>query len=402
MPTGLSRLRVKNYRSLADVELPLAPINVFFGPNGAGKSTLLDTVWFIRGCALRSVPLASADRDHGIGLLFDGAEEGSSIALGLQTDRVEYELTLQFSAGRIEPFAGERLYSRVLDRVLIDRRPGATKADFCHVSFDYKMYPIELREPEKLSLPRYLDFTSSEEATELDRVLHYVRLYHSRSFDLYGLKEHGSPSGYETWVWPRGENLWSVLRNLEGRRRLDDRYETIMRFMAACFPHSFDGIVIEPTSPTTLYARFLEKGRSREILASGVSDGHLQMLILLTALFSDGRDRYSMLLIDEPETSLHPWALAVLAKAIQHAAGSWGKQILLATHSPVLISQFDPEETLTIESREGRANLARLSEIPGIQDLLEQYATGTLYMSELIAGQSQPESPSPQVGGIAR
>ncbi|MEJ7637713.1 MAG: AAA family ATPase, partial [Singulisphaera sp.] len=185
-------------------------------------------------------------------------------------------------------------------------------------------------------------------------------------------------------------------------RLLDDRYDTIMQFMADCFPHSFVGIVIEPTTPTTLYAKFVEKGRSGEILASGVSDGHLQMLILLTALFSDGRDRYSMLLIDEPETSLHPWALAVLAKAIRHAAESWGKQILVATHSPVLISQFDPDETLTIESREGRANLARLSEIPGIQDLLEQYATGTLYMSELIAGQSQPESPSPQAGGIAR
>ena len=45
--------------------------------------------------------LASTDRDHGIGLLFDGADEGDSILLKLATDRVEYELTLSLSAGRM-------------------------------------------------------------------------------------------------------------------------------------------------------------------------------------------------------------------------------------------------------------------------------------------------------------
>ena len=76
MPTRLQSIHVRNYRSLADVTLDLEPVNVLFGPNGAGKSTLLDTIWFVRDCAIRSVALASSDRDHGIGLLFDGADEG--------------------------------------------------------------------------------------------------------------------------------------------------------------------------------------------------------------------------------------------------------------------------------------------------------------------------------------
>ncbi len=120
MATRLKSIQIQNYRSLADVTLALEPVNVLFGPNGAGKSTLLDTIWFVRDCAIRSVEMASADRDHGIGLLFDGADEGDSIRLKLTSDRVEYELTLSMSAGRIDPFAGERLFSLDHQRVLFD------------------------------------------------------------------------------------------------------------------------------------------------------------------------------------------------------------------------------------------------------------------------------------------
>ena len=146
-----------------------------------------------------------------------------------------------------------------------------------------------------------------------------------------------------------------MLRNLESKRRLDERYETIIGYMRKAFPRSFDDLQFEQTGPNSLYAQFIEKGRRQPIQASGVSDGHIQLLILLTALFSEGRDRFSLLLIDEPETSLHPWALAVLAEAMIEAANRWNKQILMATHSPVLISQFDPDQILSVETSDGRS-----------------------------------------------
>ncbi len=389
MPTRLKTIQIKNYRSLADVSLALEPVNVLFGPNGAGKSTLLDTIWFVRDCAMRSVELASTNRDHGIGLLFDEADEDDSIRLKLATDQIEYELVLSMSAGRIEPFAGERLFSLERGRVLFERRAGTSKAEFFHIRLD-QAATFDLREPEKISLGRYLDYEPDcEEATELDRILHFVHFFHSRSLSLWALKERGSTTGFETWVRGRGDNLWSVLRNLEGRRQLDDRYATIMTYMAEAFPN-FDGLVIEPSSPNTLYASFLERGRRKPILASGISDGHLQLLILLTALFSEGRDRYSLMLIDEPETSLHPWAIAVLAKAIKEATERWGKQVILATHSPVLISQFDPDQILTVEQEDGRTRMTRLSEVEEIKDLLQEYAPGSLYMSEMVGAQSKP------------
>ncbi len=383
--SGLTRIHVKNYRALADVELDVGPINVVFGPNGAGKSTLLDTLYFFRDCAIRGVEVATSERGHGIGILWDGAVEDQGIEVELAAGGVTYGLSFSLSAGRIEPFPGERLQSSSRTDVLIDRSPGSNKAALYHKDIRQSP-PIALREPEKLSLGLFLDFNrGDEEAGYLDRLLHYVRLYHSRSFHLWRIKQTGSESSHETRLWDFGNNAWSVLRNLQDKQNIDARYATIMQYMAEAFP-AFDGIVLEQTGPTSVYAQFQEKGRRDAIFASGVSDGYLQLLLLLIALFSEG-ERESVLLFDEPETSLHPWALTVFAKAVKAAAEGWNKQVFLATHSPVLISQFEPGDILVAGIEEGRARFERLSEMDQVQELLEEYAAGSLYMSEAIAPQ---------------
>jgi len=384
---GMTHLKVTNYRSLADISIELKSLNVLFGPNGSGKSTLLDTIWFFRDCAIRGVELASSERSHGIGILWDGAEDGAQISICLANDKVEYSLTFGLSEGRIESFAGERLHSKSRDMALIERSVGSDKASLFDVTMDQSA-TFTLREPEKLSLSRYLDYDAkNHEADELDRLLHFFRFYHTRSFFLYRLKTQGSEGSHEIRLWDRGDNAWSVLRNLHDKRNVDDRYDTIVGFMRESFP-SFDDLVLEQTGANSVYASILEKGRRKPIRASGVSDGHLQMLLLLTALFSEG-DRDAVILFDEPEISLHPWALAVVAKAIKLATGKWNKQVFVATHSPVLVSQFDAENILAMELDEGRSRPMRLSRMEEIKDLLEEYGAGSLYMSEMVASQSK-------------
>ncbi|HEY7425412.1 MAG TPA: AAA family ATPase [Gemmataceae bacterium] len=397
MATRLAQLKVKNYRSLAELSLEIGSINVLFGPNGSGKSTLLDTIWFFRDCAIRGVELASSTRSHGIGILWDGAGEGEHISIALATEEVEYRLQFGLSSGRIEPFAGEHLRSLRHDTALIARTVAADKATLFHSALGHTV-PATLREPEKLSLGLYLDFNQGDQASaELDRLLHFVRSYHSRSFFLHRLKSQGSESSHETRLWERGDNAFAVLRNLHDRKSTDDRYDTIMRFMTESFP-AFDGLVLQQTSPTTVYASFREKGHRKEIHASGVSDGHLQMLLLLTALFSEGPVRQAVLLFDEPEVSLHPRALSVFAKAVKEAAEYWNKQVLIATHSPVLLSQFDVPHALATSVEDGQTHLTRLSDMEGVQDLLDQYAVGSLYMAEVIGAQAN-SSPQPAETG---
>lgn len=392
MSSRLVRLEIHNFRSLADVNIKVDTLNILFGPNGAGKSTFLDTVWFVRDCAIRGVDAASSDRSHGIGALWDGADQGANISIKLETELAEYEVSFGYSSGRIEPFVGEILYSKKRDIRLIDRRIGSAKAEFYHMNIKENM-PSILREPEKLALTRYLAFQdNSEEAMEIDQLLRFVHFYHSRAANLYWLKKRGSETNYQTWLIGRCENLWSVLRNLHDRRGIDERFDMILEFMKESFP-TFRNLIIEQTGPQTVYGSFLEEGLRQPINASGVSDGHLQMLIHLTSLFSEGKGRESLIMLDEPEISLHPYALAVLAKAVNLAAREWNKQIFIATHSPVLISQFEPINILAAETNgAGKTILNRVSEMENIKDLLEEYATGSLYMAELIAPQSVSSS----------
>lgn len=386
--TGLLSIKIENFRSLADIEIKTDPLNVLFGPNGAGKSTFLDTIWFIRDCMQKGVDTASSERSHGIGILWDKAEEGANVSITLTTQSAEYQLHFGYSSGRIEPFVGERLFSKPRNKILINRTIGSDKAQFHHENMD-DMAQVTLREPEKLAINRYLDLEQdSSEALEIERILHFSRYYQSRQSLIYRLRTVGSETSYQTSLWERCENLWSVLRNLKDKRGVDERYDTIIHFMKKAFK-TFDDLLIEQTGVSSVYGSFVEKGRNKPIKASGISDGHLQLLIHLTALFSEGAERYSLLMFDEPEISLHPWAIVVLANAIKMATESWNKQVFIATHSPILLSQFDPAQILAVEVDEaGKTVMHRVNQIEGIQDLLDQYAVGSLFMAQMIAPQS--------------
>ncbi|MDP7019308.1 MAG: AAA family ATPase [Pirellulaceae bacterium] len=388
MTTKLERVSIKNFRSLARVDsLELGNLTLLFGPNGSGKSTFLDSIWFVRDCAIQGVADASSRRSHGIGVLYDGADTNDeNIEIELATADVSYSLKFDLTNGRINPWPGETL--RAGNTVLIERSAGTDSATMYHSSIDQVVPVAQLREPDKLTLSPYLNFNPNDEnAGALDQLMHFVRFYHSRSFFLHQLKSRGSESSYHTHLYDRGQNLWSALRNIKEQAEIDKRYKTVMHFMAKAFP-SFQGIVFEQTGSSSVYASFREHGRREPINASGVSDGHLQMLLLLTALFSEGNNRSSLLLFDEPEISLHPWAISVLAEAMKVASEDWNNQVLVATHSPVLISQFAPSSILAAVVDEGATELRRVSEIAEVQDLLDDYATGSLYMSEMIAGQS--------------
>lgn len=385
----LVRLVVHNYRCLRDIDFTASSINVLFGPNGVGKSTFLDALWFVRDCASRGPAEAASSRQHGIGVLTDNAEPGDErIHIGIGTKSADYSVTFGYSSGRIEAFVGERLTSRPRNMALVNRIVGSDKAELYHEQMEQTI-SIKLRDPEKLALSNYLLFSEPrDDATEIDSLLKSLHFYASRAVNLYQLRVLGSESSVHTYPWERWQNLWSALRNLSSRRAIDDRFDTIIAYMRKAFPGSFKDLVLEQIGADRVGCSFVEQGRRAPIQASGVSDGHIQLLGLLTALFGDSRGRSSLLLFDEPETSLHPHAIAVFAEAAGEAAAHWDRQIFVATHSPVLISQFDPKEVVVAEAGQDRATaLRRVSEIAEIHDLLEHYAVGSLYMSENVGPQ---------------
>lgn len=395
MPGQLRTISVRNFRCLKDVVVNARPINVLFGPNGIGKSSFLDAVWFVRDCAIRGTETASSDRHHGIGVLWDGAEPDARIEITLGSELAEYTVSFGYSSGRIEPFVGEQLRSLSREKVLVDRKIGSDSAIFYHEAMHQDMQ-VKLREPEKLAFTNYLLFCDpSEETEEMDDIFRSVHLYTSRSVELYRLRRLGSESSQHTFLYDRWQNLWSALRNLHGRQARDSRYPTIAKYMREAFPRSFSDLEFEPIGADRVTANFIEKNRRQPIQASGVSDGHLQMLGLLASLFGDSQRRFDLVMFDEPETSLHPHAISVFAEAVKDAARTHNTQVFISTHSPVLMSQFDVESCLILDSGKERETVVKpLADEDGIRDLLDQYALGSLFMAEEIAPQSSASSSS--------
>ena len=388
MGNQLTRLQVKNFRSLADVSIDVHPINVLFGPNGSGKSTLLEAIRLVKDCVIRDVEEAIRTRNNGFGMLY---EEVQDLSITLEIVRARYELRLESLFGQIRPYAGETLSSRNQEICWINRKTGSKEA-YLYDSETESSVRSPLPFPEKLALMQYLEKKRGirRAVSRLRSLLNSVHFFHTRYVDLYGLKNRGSESGMDLSLREDCGNLWSVLRNIRDKSAIDSRYETITNFMQKSFPN-FKDLVFELTGPNVVYASFVEKDSQDPIPALGVSEGQLQMLVHLTALFSQEDEHDSLIIFDEPETSLHPYAISVFAEAVKHATKEWNNQVFIATHSPVLISQFDIEDVLATElNKYGWTVLTRVSEMEDIKDLLETYATGSLYMAEAIAPQSAP------------
>ena len=390
MANLLTRLQVKNFRSLANVSIEARPINVLFGPNGSGKSTLLEVIRLVKDCVSRDVAEAVTTRNNGFGMLRQGVNESEGISILLETFLADYFLSFRFSRGQIQPYPAEILSSKGQAIPLMTRRTDSDEADFYYREEN----PVitRLTFPEKLALIQYMQGTEPipPAVFNLRNLLHSVHFFHSHYIDLYGLKQRGSESGMDISLREDSGNLWSVLRNIRDKSAIDSRYETIIRFMRKSFPN-FKDLVFEPAGPNAVYASFAEKDRQDPIPVLGVSEGHLQMLILLTALFAQENQTGMLILFDEPETSLHPYAISVFAEAVKLATKEWNRQVFIATHSPVLIGQFEPEDILATGLDEsGQTVLTRVSEMENIKDLLDNYDTGSLYMAEVIAPQSGP------------
>jgi len=150
----IRRITASNFRCIRSATVDVGDITILFGPNGAGKSTWLDIVWFIRDCCIRGVPEASADRNHGIGMLWSKAEGTEGIELGMETDRLHYRLHIDFENGRINPYPNEEWTNLGDGSRVLQRESGSTS--FQLLDENGKDFGVPLLEPEKLAISQYL------------------------------------------------------------------------------------------------------------------------------------------------------------------------------------------------------------------------------------------------------
>jgi predicted ATPase len=130
------------------------------------------------------------------------------------------------------------------------------------------------------------------------------------------------------------------------------------------------------------------KGTDAYFDASMISDGTLRFMALATLFLQPVEYRPSVILVDEPELGLHPYAITMLASLIKQA--STQTQVIIGTQSPLLLDHFRPEDVLVANRVERSTQLTRL-ETEKLATWLEDYSLGQLWEKNEIGGRPAKE-----------
>jgi predicted ATPase len=114
-----------------------------------------------------------------------------------------------------------------------------------------------------------------------------------------------------------------------------------------------------------------------------LSDGTLRFICLATLLLQPPQLMPDIILIDEPELGLHPYAINLLAQMLKRAAET--KQVIVSTQSVELLNAMAPEDVVVAGRDNGATTLKRLDSAD-LTDWLEDYSLGELWKRNVLGG----------------
>lgn len=365
---NVSRLRAQRYRSLRDFEIQLGPLNLLIGANAAGKSNVLD--------ALRFLADGLREKDFSRPL----AARGGSLHLawkGEEADEIELELNFESSATSFEwkiVFDRDGVKREEVNQVAPVPKKNLLTARYGkgHWKGSDRTQKLELTSNTGCALAVAAadpDFA----ARELDA---FIRGWAFFDFEPQQLRRASfSAFGDGDQLELTGRNLAQRLYALEhGDLGSRNAFQAIVSSTRAILglPESIETRRSDEEGRYYFVQR--EPGLNFPVNQVAVSAGTLRVLALMAALFAEGKP--GLVGIEEPENYVHPRALGELGKLIGSA--SHNLQILVTTHSPILLNAIqDPDVVRVIARTPGEGTtLSQSGSTDEIRDALDASGFG--------------------------
>ncbi len=172
---------------------------------------------------------------------------------------------------------------------------------------------------------------------------------------------------------PDGSNLTPLLNSLENRNAI--AYEQLIQQLGRINPNFRDISISNQGSYQHLALR--ERNLARSVQSEHISDGTLRYLMLSAIALNPERGR--ILGVDEPENGLHPDMLNTVTTALKDAANNH-TQLIVATHSPLVINAFEPEDVLVFDKTANNATSVKTLDDEELENYFDQYTLGQLWL----------------------
>jgi len=385
----IRHIQVRGYRVLENASVDLKGLNVLIGPNGVGKSTFLDAFVLLSQGAQGQLHHAVSSRG-GISRMHSFGRE-AAVGFTLRTDKVTWphmprqaEFRYSFDLAPVM-----NRYYRVSAEELVARRHGrrgettviGRRGDRADVSYPLPKGRRAIHNTLQPALDQLALATANKYPSGLTELVTW--LWGIRSYAPVAMDERSPLRLPQTlqptasFPDPSGNDLFSVLQNT--RIENEACYERIIDVLQAAFP-GFSKLDISPVGAgqVTLACRM---GSFGPLFANELSAGTLRFLMLATLLLSPTAP--PLILLDEPDASLHPELLRLLVELLVQAAER--TQIIVATQSASLIRFLKPEHVIVMDTESDGVHLKRGDQLD-LQRWLSEYTLDQLWQMGEIGG----------------
>jgi predicted ATPase len=355
----LTRIRIRNYRSIGEVDVSLGPLTFLIGPNGAGKSNFLDALAFVADALMRSLDQAIRERGgiDSVRRKSSGHPTNFGISLDFAFDRAGSDLTGSFAfdvaAQRNGGFAVRREFLRVVDETGVKHGYHVQEGV---VTFTTITHPPAAA-PDRLFL---VNASGLPIFREVYHALSGIQVY---SLNPDSMRELQSPDAGAI-LRSDGSNVASVIQRLE--REMPGRKALVEEYLRRVVPEvsGVDPKVLGPKETLEFRQEMDGAKHPWRFLAASMSDGTVRALGILVALFQSGDQGHPIHVvgIEEPEVALHPAAAGVLVDALREASANI--QVIVTSHSTELLDDksIDDNELLAVVSSGGETRLGRIDD----------------------------------------
>ncbi len=385
----IQSFHVQNFKALRDVTLELTPIHVLIGPNDSGKTSLLQAIAAL--CRSVDMPLHEAFTGAWTGqdLVWHGAPS-SNVSIGATFAPPAPVMAFEFEC----QFGGKGRTVR-LEQHSIRDQDGTTYAlpiGNSHHTLSAWFVSGNLKTSDKYY----------SEAGDIHALLSGVHVY--RWIPSHLALPVAPDAQRRFRMEPSGFGLALCLDDILSYDR--DRFIALENRFTSLFPHvksikllqepaykAPDNNVnqvlkLQPSDGKGLHFQFTSD--SKLVPASQVSDGLLLVLAYLTLLYLPEPPR--VLLIEEPENGIHParlkQVLTILRELIRNQDHT---QIVLSTHSPYVVSLFEPQEvTLCHKGEDGAVTTMRLADSKAVREQMDFFTLGEIWTGEGDEGLLEP------------